>query len=131
MKKVKIIIERTKDQYTAYAENLEGIYGAGDTVAEAKQSILNAIQLYLKYNKANIPAVLKNNYDLVYKFDAQSLLSYYKGIFTNASLERITGIGQKQIQHYATGLKKPRPAQKKKIQDSLHLLATELMEVEL
>jgi hypothetical protein len=59
------------------------------------------------------------------------LLNYYKGIFTNASLERITGIKQKQIQHYATGLKKPRTAQKIKIQNSLHELAGELMAIEL
>jgi hypothetical protein len=35
--------------------------------------------------------------------------NYYKRIFTNVALERITGINQKQLQHYATGLKKPGP----------------------
>ena len=131
MKTIKIIIEKTKDQYTAYAENVSGIYGGGDTVEEAKQSIVEAIVLYKKYNKNKLPKILISDYQLVYKFDAQSLLNYYKGIFTNASLERITGIAQKQIQHYASGLKKPRQAQKKKIQDSLHELALELMTVEL
>jgi hypothetical protein len=58
-------------------------------------------------------------------------LDYYKGIFTNAALERITGINQKQIQHYASGLKKPRPAQVKKIESALHNLGAELMSVEL
>lgn len=131
MKTIKIIIEKTKDQYTAYAENVEGIYGGGDTVEKAKASIEKSIQLIKKHNKENSPKILLSDYQLVYKFDTQSLLNYYKGIFTNASLERITGIRQKQIQHYASGLKKPRPAQKKKIQDSLHELATELMAVEL
>jgi predicted RNase H-like HicB family nuclease len=131
MKHIKIIIEKTKDNYSAYAENLEGIYGGGETVAEAKQSILDAIKLYKKYNKKSIPKVLEGEYEIIYKFDTQSLLNYYKGIFTNASLERITGIKQKQIQHYASGLKKPRAAQKQKIQDSLHTLAGELMAVEL
>ena len=130
MKTVKIIIERSKDMYSAYAENIEGIYGGGDTVAEAKQSIINAISLYKKYN-TSVPAILKNRYDIVYKFDTQSFLNYYKGIFTNASLERITGINQRQLQHYATGLKKPRPAQTKKIQTSLHKLGSELTAVEL
>lgn len=131
MKTIKIIIEKTKDQYTAYAENVEGIYGGGDTVEKAKASIEKSILLIKKHNKENSPKILLSDYQLVYKFDTQSLLNYYKGIFTNASLERITGIRQKQIQHYASGLKKPRPAQKKKIQDSLHELATELMAVEL
>jgi hypothetical protein len=43
----------------------------------------------------------------------------------------MTGIKQKQIQHYASGLKKPRVDQKIKIQNSLHQLASELLAVEL
>jgi predicted RNase H-like HicB family nuclease len=131
MKTIRIIIEKTKDQYTAYAENVNGIYGGGDTVDEAKQSIIEAIILFKKYNKNKLPKILQSEYQLIYKFDTQSLLNYYKGIFTNASLERMTGIAQKQIQHYASGLKKPRQAQKDKIQRSLHNLAHELMAVEL
>ena len=131
MKTIKVVIEKTKDHYSAYAENLDGIFGAGETVLEAKSSILNAIKLFKKYNKTNLPVKLQGAYTIKYRFDTQSLLNYYKGIFTNASFERITGIKQKQIQHYASGLKKPRTAQKIKIQQSLHKLAEELMEVEL
>ena len=131
MKTIKIIIEKTKDHYSAYAENVEGVYGAGETVAEAKESILQAIKLLKKHNKTNLPKILKGEYELKFKFDAQSLLNYYKGVFTNASLERMTGIKQKQIQHYASGLKKPRADQKIKIQNSLHQLAGELLAVEL
>jgi predicted RNase H-like HicB family nuclease len=132
MKQIKIIIERSKDLYSAYAENVEGIYGGGDTVEEAKQSILEAIELLKKYNKKeNIPAVLKGEYKLVFKFDTESLLNYYRGVFSNAAFERITGINQKQIQHYSTGLKKPRPSQAKKIETALHKLGNELLAVEL
>lgn len=131
MNTIKVVIEKTKDHYSAYAENIDGIFGAGDTVAEAKESILSAIKLFKKYNKNNLPKKLQGEYKIKYRFDTQSLLNYYKGIFTNASFERITGIKQKQIQHYASGLKKPRAAQKHKIQVSLHKLAEELMEVEL
>jgi len=132
MKQIKIIIERSKDLYSAYAENVEGIYGGGDTVEEAKQSILDAIRLLKKYNKNdNIPGILKGEYKLVYKFDTESLLNYYKGVFSNAAFERITGINQKQIQHYSTGLKKPRTMQAKKIETALHKLGAELLAVEL
>jgi predicted RNase H-like HicB family nuclease len=51
MKNIKIIIEKTKDMYTAYAENAEGIYGGGETIDEAKSSILTSIKLYENYNK--------------------------------------------------------------------------------
>jgi predicted RNase H-like HicB family nuclease len=130
MKQIKIVIEKTKNHYSAYAENVDGIYGAGNTPDEAKQSILNAITLLKKHNKVNnIPAILKGEYELIYRFDAESLLNYYKKVFTNSALERITGINQRQLQHYSSGLKKPRPAQKKKIETALHQLGSELMAI--
>lgn len=67
MKTVKIIIEKTKDQYTAYAENVIGIYGGGETVAEAKESILESIHLFKKYNKNKVPKILLSDYRLSYK----------------------------------------------------------------
>ena len=130
-KKIRIIIERSNDSYSSYAENVPGIYGQGDTVEKAKQSALKGIDLLLKYNKTeNIPALLKGEYEIVYKFDTESFLNFYKKIFTNAALERMTGINQKQLQHYASGLKKPRPAQVKKIEIAMHSLGKELMSVE-
>jgi predicted RNase H-like HicB family nuclease len=132
MKYVKIIIERTEDMYTAYAENVPGIYGGGNSVEEAKHSINNAIRLLKKHNaKKNIPAILKGDFALLYKYDAESFLKHYKGIFTNAALERMTGINQKQFHHYASGLKKPRRAQAKKIESALHKLGSELLSIEL
>ncbi len=132
MSTIQIVIERSKDMFSAYAENVAGIYGGGSTVEEAKQSVLDAIKWYTAYNKPeNIPAILTTNFDIVYRFDAQSLLSYYKGIFTNGALERITGINQRQLQHYANGLKKPRKTQVKKIETGLHQLASELLTIQL
>ena len=125
-KTIKIIIERSSDAFWAYAENFEGVNGVGDTVAQVKQSVLEGIEL--QKGLGNIP---NKDYVVTYKFDTESLLSYYKGIFTNAALERITGINQMQISHYATGLKKPRPAQVKKIETALHDLGKELLAVEL
>lgn len=130
MKKLKVIISKGKDDYGAWIENLEGVYGAGETVAEAKQSVQKALDLYIK-NNTMLPSILKGKYELVFKLDVVSLLSYYKGIFTNSALERITGINQKQFQHYASGLKKPRPTQAKKIESALHKLGKDLQAVEL
>lgn len=132
MKNIKIVIEKSADYYSSYAQNAEGIYGAGETVEEAKQSALKAIQLLKKYNSvSDLPPILKGDFSISFKYDVESFLNYYKGIFTNAALERITGINQKQINHYANGLKKPRPAQVKKIETALHQLGNELIALEL
>lgn len=126
---IKIIIEKSSDSFGAYSENVSGIFGAGDTADDCKQSILDAIETLKELD--NCPAELKSNYTITYKFDTISLLSYYKGIFSNSAFEKITGINQKQIQHYATGHRKPRPEQREKIEKALHNLGKELLAVEL
>ena len=132
MEKVKIVIERSSDHFGAYAENVDGVFGAGETPGEAKKSALEAIDLIKEFNTDdNIPDILKGDYEVVYRFDVESLLNYYKGIFSNSALEKLTGINQKQLHHYASGLKKPREAQRRKISEGLHRLADELKEVEL
>ena len=131
MKTIRIVIEKSSDSYGAYAENVPGIYGAGDTVEECKQSILDAIETVKSFDENQIPKVLKGEYNLVYRFDAESFLQYYKGVLSNPAIERITGINQKLIYQYSTGLKKPRPAQRKKIEQGLHRLANELLSIEL
>ena len=131
-KKLKIIIERGPDTFGAYAEGVPFIYGQGDTVADTKKSVIESIDLFLKLNDEKaIPTILKNDYEIIFKFDVESFLNFYKKTFTNAALERMTGINQKQFQHYATGLKKPRPAQAKKIESAMHSLGQELLALEL
>ncbi len=68
MKTLRIVIERSADMFSAYAENAEGIYGGGDTVEEAKQSILDAIQIIKdEFSPENTPVVLKADYEIVYQ----------------------------------------------------------------
>lgn len=131
MKKIKIIIEQNKDGYWAYAENVEGITGGGDTIQACKKDVLDCIETMKEFDAKNRPAFLGKPYELIYKFDMVSLLAYYKGIFTNAAFERITGINQKQVHHYAAGIKKPKAEQRKKIETALHKLGEELLTVEL
>lgn len=132
MKTIKIIIERAADgTFSAYAENVEGIYGMGDTVQEVKQSVLDGIETVKTFDEDQIPGALKADYDIVYKFDAESLLQYYKGILSNPAFERLTGINQKLIHQYSTGLKKPRETNRKKIEKGLHQLGKELLAIEL
>jgi len=67
---IKVIIEKSADQYSAYADNVEGVYGGGNSVNETKKSILEAIELLKKYNsEENIPAILKDEYRVIYQMD--------------------------------------------------------------
>ena len=44
MKKIEVIIERSKDLFTAYSNNCEGIYGAGNTIEEVKEDVCTSIE---------------------------------------------------------------------------------------
>jgi len=132
MKTITMILEAGKDGFGAYAEGDEGIYGMGDTIEECKQDVLDCITSKKEFmSRDQIPEALKGEYKLVYKYDTESLLKYYKGIFTNSALERLTDINQRQIHHYASGRSKPRKKQTEKIQTALHDLGRELLSIEL
>ena len=120
----KAIIERSKDAYWAYIPELEGVSGVGETVQEAKQSMLDSLGLQQELGNLFIQEFL-----IEYHFDVISLLNYFKGILTNAAFERLTGINQLQMSHYANGLKKPRKAQRQKIEKALHQLGEDLRSI--
>ena len=120
----KAIIERSKDAYWAYIPELEGVSGVGESVQEAKRSMLEGLGLQQELGNLSV-----QEYLIDYHFDVVSLLNYFKGILTNAAFERLTGINQLQMSHYANGLKKPRKAQRQKIEKALHQLGEDLRSI--
>jgi len=132
MERVFITVELTDNNYSAYLESLPGCVSTGKTFEELKRNISEAIEFHIEgmlEDGDEIPFDLQ--YELAYKFDAESLLNHYNGIFTNSSLERLTGINQRQLQRYASGTSRPREEQTAKITTALHSLGKELLAVEL
>ncbi len=130
--KLIISICASKDSFGAYAENCEGIYAAGDSVRDVKQDVLEAIEIYKEITpELEWAEPIKDGWPIEWRYDVQSLLLYYQGVFTNAALERMTGINQKQLWNYANGISKPRKQAKEKIENALHSLGQELVELSL
>lgn len=133
MKKIHAIIERASDgTFSVYMKD-EMFSGMGDTIDAAKNDMLTQIGFYVdscKADKQPYPGFLDKPYEIVYDIDTQSMLSYYSGILTPAMLERVTGIPQRQISSYIRGAK-PRKAQLKKIEDGIHRLGNELINISL
>ena len=125
METLKIIIEKSSDHFSTYAENCHGVYGAGETPELAKKNILEAIEMLKSMN--NCPALLKAPYQILFQYDTESFLKYYSNVFSMPALEKLTGINQKQLHHYSSGSKKPREAQRKKIESAMHQLGKELL----
>jgi predicted RNase H-like HicB family nuclease len=135
MEKLIIQIGASSDHFGGFALNVDGINGAGNTVEECKANILEGLKLVIKnsgksYYKTPL-WLIEGDYEIEYQYDTQSILSHYANVISKPALEKLTGINQKQLHHYATGLKKPREKQRKKIETALHSLGTELLAVKL
>ena len=132
MEKVTVLIEYTGNNFCAYAPILLGCVSTAGTLDEMKKNIKEAITFHvessLEFNDP-IPEVFKGPYELEYKLSIEALLNAYSDVFTKAALSRITGINERQLWHYASGMRKPRPQQRKRIEDGLHRLGVELLNV--
>ena len=132
MEKIVVTVEMTDNNYAAYLEKLPGCVSTGNTFEELKINIAEAVEFHLEGMREDgekIPFAV--DYELVYKFDPESLLRHYNEIFTKASLERLTGINQRQLQRYSSGISRPHEEQAHKIKSALHHLGRELLAVEL
>ena len=134
MKKLNVVIERAENNFSAFVKEIDGITATGGSIGEIKLSILEAVDEYISACSemgTEVPDILAEGYELMYELDVQSLLTIYEGIFSKSGLEKLTGINQKQLWHYAKGISKPRPAQRRKIESALHRLGSELLSLSL
>ena len=79
----------------------------------------------------DVPQWLRDgDYDFEYHLDAAALLQMCSPYASIAAISRVSGINQHQLSHYANGLKKPRPEQRRRIVEGLHKIGRELIAVE-
>ncbi len=132
---IELLIQKGDDRYEVVTNpdkdyKLDfSLFGEGETPKQAIDDLLICYQdmkeMYEEEGKT-IPSLTFS-----YKYETSSFFNYYCKIFSMPALERITGINQKQLHHYAMGIKKPREAQRKKLETALHNLGKELMSVTL
>ena len=128
------IIETAETNFSAYIEEVGGVGVTGNTITEVKARLQDALDYLVESCEEDgyeIPEELRGQYVLDFRMDVKSLLQVYYGIFTKAGLERLTGINQKQLWHYANGKTVPRRAQVLKIENALHQLGSELLSIRL
>jgi predicted RNase H-like HicB family nuclease len=134
MQTLTAIIESLENNYSAYIKDVDGVVATGSTIEEIKANLVEAVRLYVETCHdlgCDLPEALKGEYQIVFSMDVKSLLTLYQGIFTKAGLEKLTGINQKQLWHYASGISTPRKAQVLKIEKAIHRLGQELLSIQL
>ncbi|MCL2041452.1 MAG: helix-turn-helix transcriptional regulator [Bacteroidales bacterium] len=135
MNTVKAFVEKGNDgTYSVYVDLEEkrlnyGIHGNGDSVKEAIEDFHSAYRAMKEFHKELGKKFVEAEFNIVY--DVASFLNYYAGKFSLAGLGRITGINQRQLSHYVNGYTRPTKKTVEKIDDALHQLAGELIQVRL
>lgn len=125
MKKAVFIVEKTKDGYSAFAENYNAAT-TGDTYEELKQNILDSLNTLLEYKSKKLATFN----DITIKFDLQQFLSFYSGINILA-ISKKYNLNNSLISQYKSGDKYPSEVQAKKIIDSIKSYGRELAEIDL
>jgi predicted transcriptional regulator len=73
-----------------------------------------------------IPEILKDQYNLNFELNIRAILHYFDGILTRSAISRVTGINQRQLGHYVSGHRKPRPEQQRKIVEGIRKIRKEI-----
>lgn len=98
---------------------------------EAKETLEFHVEGMLK-DGDDVPEWLCNgDYEFVFHpVSTAALLRCSEDYTTMAAIARASGVNQRQLSHYANGLKKPRPQQRQRIVAGLHKIGKQLMAVE-
>lgn len=132
-KKIKVDVSWTEDNFCCAwtDENLGTVLVTAKTLDKLKKEFKEALRLHIDGCVADgdeVPRYLMDgDYDVEYILDTAALLRDAEEYTTIAAISRASGINQKQLSHYASGLKHPRPLQVERIKAGLHRIGTCLM----
>lgn len=133
MKNIKVNVGYTGDNFCCgwSDANLGTVVVTAKTLESLKSDFEESFKLHIEGCQADgdpVPAYLKSgNYEIDYVLDAAALLRNAEAYTTMAAISRASGINQKQLSHYANGVKKARAAQRERIVVGLRTIGEEVL----
>lgn len=105
----------------------------GKTLDEFKAEFLSALEFHVEGMLADGDTVPKwladKDYQIEYDLKASALLRQAERFTTMAALSRVTGINQRLLSNYASEVKRPRPAQLKRIVEGIRQIGQSCLEL--
>ena len=133
---VKVFVEWADKNFCAsVGENVPGaVVLTAKNIVELKHEMMSAIRFHVEGMVADgdkVPEwLIKGNYELEYVYvSAAALIHACDPYLSLAALSRATGINQRQLSHYANGVRHPRPEQRERIVEGFHKIGKELLSV--
>ena len=132
MEKIKVYIDWCRHNYSgSFSENVPGgVAFTGSTYEEMQREAQDTLDFHLRGYAEDGEApqwYLDHDYELEFHPSTSALLHAYGTDVTLSAISRETGINQRQLSHYANGMKTPRPAQRQRIIDGIHNIGRRLM----
>ena len=123
-RKAKVVVMKEDLGYSATSEIGKDFVGTeAESFEELKTMMTEALNLAFEETGLNYTLD-----DLVFEFDLESFFNFYKVINAKALSQRI-GMNQSLLAQYIRGIKKPSPAQTKRILNGVQQIGRELSEV--
>ena len=116
------------------SDNVPGaVVVTAKTYDELNDEVRNTLRFHVDGMIADgddVPQWLREgDYELEFHLDAAAVLQMCAPYASIAAISRVSGINQHQLSHYANGLKKPRPEQRRRIIEGIHKIGQELISV--
>lgn len=133
---IKIYVEWADKNFSAsLGDNVPGaVVIAAKDINELKREVEETLRFHVEGMLADgdeVPQWLANGeYELEYNYvSVAALIHACEPYTTIAALSRATDINQRQLSHYANGIRHPRPEQRQRIIDGIHEIGKELLSV--
>jgi len=123
-RKVRVVVKKEDLGYSASC-NIGKAFVAteADSFEELKRKIIDALHFTFENDE-----LIFTQSNLTFEFDLESFFDFYRVINAKALSERI-GMNQSLLAQYIRGIKKPSPAQTKRILKGVQQIGKELSEV--
>ena len=133
MEIIKVLVGWEDKNYSAVAECNGVVVATHKDFEMLKKEFTEAFAFHINESAKDgdpiSPALLNGDYTLEYELQTSALLNIFDGVLTRAALSKVTGINERQLGHYAQGIRTPRPQQREKIVQGIHQLGRQFLSV--
>lgn len=136
MEKIRVDIQWCDHNYGAsFGDNVPGaVVLTAKTYEELMKEIPETLHFHIEGMVADGDEVAewlrKGEYEFDYHMDTAALIRSCEQYASLAAISRASGVNERLLSHYANGIKKPRPQQRKRIVEGLHAIGRKLISVE-
>jgi predicted RNase H-like HicB family nuclease len=137
MEIIKALVGWNNKNYSATTDDYDRLNGiviaTGATFEELQKEFESALKFHIEGCLADGDSfpewVLSGCYQVEYELAVSALLHRLDGVLTRSAIARVSGINERQIGHYASGIRNPRPEKRKQLINGIQQISKELATV--